>query len=203
MPIDLQGSIQHRLARRRLIALMGLSGAALLGGATGARAQASAALASCVVRPRQTEGPFFVDEGLKRSDIRSDPKTGESRPGVPLRLEFRLSRLAATNCAPLAGAQIDIWHSDAEGRYSDTGGFGFGTPTRGQQFLRGYQFTDASGAAQFLTIYPGWYGGRAVHIHFKIRTRDAAGRAQDFTSQIYFDDAFTERIFAAQPYASR
>ena len=136
MPIDPEHPIQHRPARRRLIALIGVSGAALLGGAAGARAQAAAAIASCVVRPQQTEGPFFVDEGLNRSDIRSDPKTGERKSGVPLRLAFRLSRLAGTSCAPLAGAQVDVWHSDAEGRYSDTGGFGFRASTGGQQFLQ-------------------------------------------------------------------
>jgi protocatechuate 3,4-dioxygenase beta subunit len=188
---------QKLIARRRMLALVG--SAALFGAA----ATSQTALAACVTRPRQTEGPFFVDEGLNRSDIRSDPKTGELRPGVPLRLDFRVSRLATQACAPLAGARVDVWHSDADGRYSDTGGFGFGASTRGQQFLRGYQMTDARGAANFLTIYPGAYAGRAVHVHFKIRTVDAAGRAQDFTSQLYFDDAFTERMLALPPYANR
>ena len=187
--------------RRRLLALLGASGAALLARTAGAQGQTAAAL-TCVVRPRQTEGPFFVDEGLNRSDIRSDPGTGETKPGVPLRLRFRVSRLADGLCTPLAGAQIDVWHSDAEGRYSDAG-FGFRSSTSRQPFLRGYQVTDRAGAAQFLTIYPGWYGGRAVHVHFKIRTRDAAGRDRDFTSQLYFDEALTERVFASAPYASR
>jgi protocatechuate 3,4-dioxygenase beta subunit len=185
------------LARRRALALVGSAGF------FGALATPRAALAACVARPQQTEGPFFVDEGLNRSDIRSDPRTGELRPGVPLRLGIRVSRLRGQACAPLAGARIDVWHADADGRYSDAGGFGFGASTRGQQFLRGYQLTDASGAADFLTIYPGGYAGRAVHVHFKIRTVDAAGRTRDFTSQLYFDDAFTERVLALEPYASR
>jgi protocatechuate 3,4-dioxygenase beta subunit len=201
MPFPLEVPTDRFLARRRLLALIAASGASLLGGARPSLAGASSAV--CVARPEQTEGPFFVDERLNRSDIRSDPRSGETRPGVPLRLELRVSRLAGTNCSPLAGAQVDVWHSDAEGRYSDAGGFGSRTSTKGQQFLRGYQITDAAGAAQFLTIYPGWYGGRAVHVHFKIRMRDPADRVRDFTSQLYFDDAFTERIFAAEPYASR
>lgn len=184
--------------------MLGVSGAALLARAVPLQAQSSGgALPACVVRPRQTEGPFFVDERLNRSDIRSDPRSGEVRPGVALRLAFRVSRLAGTACAPLAGAQVDVWHCDAEGRYSDVRGFGAGTATTGQQFLRGYQLTDAAGTAQFLTVYPGWYGGRAVHVHFKIRTQDAAGRKYDFTSQLYFDEALTERVFAAEPYARR
>ena len=105
------------LTRREALALIGVPGAALLVRAVPALAQAGGALPSCVARPQQTEGPFFVDEALNRSDIRSDPKSGALRPGVPLRLGFRVSRLSGTTCTPLAGAQVDIWHSDAEGRY--------------------------------------------------------------------------------------
>jgi len=195
MPAN-SNSARKLSARRGALALVG---SALLA----ASASPRAALAACVTRPRQTEGPFFVDEGLNRSDIRSDPGTGELRPGVPLRLGFRVSRLASPSCTPLAGARVDVWHSDAEGLYSDTGGFGVGASTRGQRFLRGYQLTDARGSADFLTIYPGAYAGRAVHVHFKIRTVDAEGRKQDFTSQLYFDDAFTARILALPPYAGR
>ena len=190
------------LTRREALALLAASGIALWAGARSVRAQSpGAAQPWCVARPQQTEGPFFVDEALNRSDIRSDPKSGEVRPGIPLRLAFRVSRVAGASCALLAGAQVDVWHSDADGRYSDARGFGFSSSTRGAQFLRGYQLTDAGGAAQFLTIYPGWYGGRAVHVHFKIRAADASGRQHDFTSQLYFDDAFSERIFALEPYA--
>jgi protocatechuate 3,4-dioxygenase beta subunit len=194
---------ERLLTRREALALIGTSGAALLIRAAPAMPQPGAAPLSCVARPQQTEGPFFVDEALNRSDIRSDPRNGEIRPGIPLRVAFRVLRLAGATCAPLPRAQVDVWHCDAEGRYSDVGGFGFRASTSGAQFLRGYQLTDAAGVAQFLTIYPGWYGGRAVHVHFKIRTEDAAGRKQVFTSQLYFDDALSERIFALAPYAGR
>jgi len=186
------------LARREVLALLGASGLALL-----AHPKPATGALACVARPRQTEGPFFVDEALNRSDIRSDPRSGKARPGVALRLRFQVSRLEAAACGPLSGARIDVWHCDAEGRYSDVRGFGFGATSTGGPFLRGYQLTDAAGGAEFVTIYPGWYGGRAVHVHFKIRTRDAAGRASDFTSQLYFDEALTERVFAGAPYARR
>ena len=111
---------------------------------------------------------------------------------------FNLSRLSGANCAPLEAAQVDVWHSDASGRYSDVG-----SSTKGQQFLRGYQLTDAAGSARFLTIFPGWYGGRAVHLHFKIRSTRVSASRYTFTSQLYFDGALTERVFALEPYARR
>ena len=186
-----QATAGWAITRREALALLG-SGAAWLAGTRYALA-AGAALPACIARPQQTEGPFFVENALERSDIRPDPLTGVDVPGAPLRLAFRVSSVSGTACAPLAGAQVDLWHCDAAGRYSDVGGRS--QNPRGR-FLRGYQRTDAAGSAQFLTIYPGWYGGRAVHVHFKIRTRAASGRGQEFTSQLYFDDAFSE------PYAT-
>jgi protocatechuate 3,4-dioxygenase beta subunit len=123
-------------------------------------------LSACVVRPEMTEGPYFVDEMLNRSDIRSDPSTGEVKEGLPLQITMRVSQVGDA-CAPLEGAQVDIWHCDAMGIYSDTTDPGFNTV--GQKFLRGYQVTDANGVAQFTTIYPGWYQGRTVHIHLATR----------------------------------
>ena len=75
--------------------------------------------------------------------------------------------------------------------------------TLGKKFLRGYQVTNAHGDVQFTTIYPGWYPGRTVHIHFKVRAKSGAGRHYAFTSQLYFDDLITDRVHAHQPYASR
>jgi protocatechuate 3,4-dioxygenase beta subunit len=149
-----------------------------------------------VVKPELTEGPYFVDERLNRSDIRSDPSDGSVRPGAPLALTFAISRKSGSTCSPQPGATVDVWHCDAQGIYSDVSDPGF--ETRGKQFLRGYQVTDDAGTARFTTIYPGWYPGRAVHIHFKVRS----GRSE-FTSQIYFDDALSERVFAEAPYTRR
>jgi protocatechuate 3,4-dioxygenase beta subunit len=156
---------------------------------------------SCIVRPALTEGPYFVDEKLNRSDIRSDMKTNTVKPGTQLTLTFNVSRVASSGCTALANAQVDIWHCDAAGVYSDASDPGFGS-TKAQNFLRGYQMTDASGKASFVTIYPGWYGGRAVHIHFKIRTT-TGGRTSDFTSQLFFDDSLNAEVFATAPYSSK
>jgi protocatechuate 3,4-dioxygenase beta subunit len=103
----------------------------------------------------------------------------------------------------LSGAVVDVWQCDALGVYSDVRDMNVGVDTRGKQFLRGYQTTDGNGVADFLTIYPGWYPGRAVHIHFKIRNRSASGRVQEFTSQLYFDEAITDQVHTEDPYNSK
>ena len=157
-------------------------------------------LPSCVVRPALTEGPYFVDEKLNRSDIRSDPATNAVKPGVPLGLTFLVSKVSGTSCAPLASATVDVWHCDALGVYSDATDPTFGS-TKGTKFLRGYQLTDSSGKATFATIWPGWYRGRAVHVHFKIRATTANGQVSDFTSQLFFDETLNDQIFAQSPYA--
>jgi protocatechuate 3,4-dioxygenase beta subunit len=192
------------LTRREALALIGVSGAALVSGALPAAHAATAAPLGCIVRPAQTEGPFFVDGELERSDIRFDAHGRDARPGTPLKLRFNVARMTGASCTPLAGAQVHVWHSDALGVYSDSGVRRAAATS--SQFLRGYQLTDTAGAAQFLTIFPGWYAGRTAHIHFKIRIPAASGssaHAQEFTSQLYFDDALSDQVFAAAPYRDR
>jgi len=195
--------LERLLSRRQVVALLGATGALwLMSGAEFSRQSiAGTQIPSCVVRPEQTEGPYFVDERLNRSDIRSDPTTGQVKPGTPLTLTLQIFRLGSGDCQPLAGAQVDIWHCDALGIYSDVRDAGFNTI--GQKFLRGYQITDARGEANFVTIYPGWYAGRTVHIHVKVRTAHAAEQHSEFTSQLYFDDGLTDRVYGDQPYASK
>ena len=197
------GPAGHLLSRREVVAFLGAAGAVwLVGGSLFPRQAVAGTLgASCVVRPEQTEGPYFVDERLHRSDIRSDPTDGRVKPGTPLALTLLVSRLNAGDCQTLPGAQVDIWHCDALGLYSDVQDPGFNT--FGQKFLRGYQVTDARGEARFVTVYPGWYTGRTVHIHFKIRTASVAQRSFEFTSQLYFDDMLTDRVHADPPYAAK
>ena len=187
------------LTRREALALLGAGGLGAL--AAGRGAAQTAGTPTCVARPALTEGPFFVDEKLNRSDIRSDPADGSVRPGVPLQLAVRVSRLTRGACAPLPGATVDLWHCDAVGVYSDVQDPG--GATLGKKFLRGYQTTDADGLARFTTIYPGAYRGRAVHIHFKIRSAAAGGRVHDFTSQLFFDDALSDQVYSRPPYAGR
>jgi protocatechuate 3,4-dioxygenase beta subunit len=193
------------LTRRELVALFGISGvAALVHPAAGqlAGAPSGGGIVGCVVQPQQTEGPYFVDEKLNRPDIRIEPGTGALKPGLPLDLTFKVSEIAADGaCVPLGGAQVDLWQCDAMGIYSGVRDANFDTV--GQKFLRGHQVTDAGGTARFVTIYPGWYPGRAVHIHFKVRTQPAAAaKGYEFTSQLYFDDDLSDRVFAREPYSA-
>ena len=109
-----------------------------------------------------------------------------------LALTFRVSQINGQGCVAYPGAVVDVWHCDALGVYSDV--TDRGVSTVGQQFLRGYQVTDANGIASFVTIYPGWYPGRTVHIHFKIRSEATSDSSLEFTSQLFFDDAFTDQV---------
>jgi len=155
---------------------------------------------SCVVTPAVTEGPYFIDERLNRSDIRSDPTTGAVKAGVQLSLAVNLSQISSAGaCSPLAGALVDVWHCDGLGVYSDISA----QQSVGQRFLRGYQITDANGMAQFVTIYPGWYPGRAVHVHFKVRTNPGSSSGLEFTSQMFFDESLTDVVHAQSPYNSK
>lgn len=187
------------LTRRELLARAAtvVVSQALLGCRVDTVAAASAS-GACVLTAALTEGPFFVDEMLNRSDIRADPTSGVVSSGVPLQLTFKVARVASGACTPLTGAYLDVWHCDSGGAYSDVAGAG-----TGQRFLRGYQITDADGIAQFTTIYPGWYQGRAVHIHFKLRIFAGATKTYEFTSQFFFEDSLTDTVYARSPYSTR
>lgn len=139
----------------------------------------------CILTPQTVEGPFYLDPHLLRSDIR------EGRAGVPLRLTLRV--VEAGSCAPIAKARVDVWHADARGVYSGYEGQGDGRDlsTVGQTFLRGTQLADEHGRVAFETIYPGWYPGRATHVHFKVLLDER----HVLTGQMFFPDALSEFIY--------
>ncbi|MBD2450840.1 intradiol ring-cleavage dioxygenase [Nostoc sp. FACHB-152] len=197
--------LRRIFTRREALALFRATGTAMLVVGYIPRKSSEAVLASttpgCVVSPQQTEGPYFVDEKLNRADIRSDPTDRSVKTGVLLQLTLHVSQVGSNSCTPLVGAIVDIWHCDALGVYSDVTDKSFNTV--GKKFLRGYQVTDARGNVQFTTIYPGWYPGRTGHIHFKVRTNRTSGKSYEFTSQLYFDDAISDRIYSQLPYASK
>lgn len=149
--------------------------------------------------PGMTEGPYWVDELLFRSNITTDPSTGAVALGFPLRLTINVSQLDANgNPTPLPNAMVDIWHCNALGIYSDEAA----QNTLGMKFLRGYQLTDRRGSVRFTTIYPGWYSGRTVHIHVRVRVYDRATDTVTYNqvSQFFFDDKVSDRIFTLAPY---
>jgi protocatechuate 3,4-dioxygenase beta subunit len=165
--------------------------------ATASAVAVASSLPSCVVVPELTEGPYYVNENLDRSDIRVDTSTGKAVDGSVLKIDWLVSQVDGNACIPLEGVLVDVWHCDALGNYSDV------DSQQGHDYLRGYQHTNAKGLATITTIYPGWYQGRAVHIHFKIRTDAAATSGFQFTSQLFFDDALSGQVYGQGAYASK
>jgi protocatechuate 3,4-dioxygenase beta subunit len=154
------------------------------------------AATSCALTPAETQGPYYIDVDKLRRDIRED------RKGTRLRVGVRV--LNADGCTALDNAVLDVWHCDAGGIYSGFGaastgqGGGDGGPTDNYRFLRGAQVTNGDGIAEIVTIYPGWYRGRTVHIHAKVYTSNT----EVLTTQLYFDERLNDRVLATAPYAT-
>jgi protocatechuate 3,4-dioxygenase beta subunit len=182
-PITRRGS----LAKLGGLVVAAAGGGSLLAGtAEGGNKAIETGAVQCVLTPELTEGPYYIAGEKVRRDIR------DGHPGTPLTL--RLTVLNASTCKPIKGAAVDVWHADAAGVYS---GFGAGAASR--TFMRGTQRTDKNGLAIFTTVYPGWYQGRAVHIHVKVHV----GGNVVHTGQLFFSDALTEQVYKASPYAAR
>jgi protocatechuate 3,4-dioxygenase beta subunit len=187
------------LGRRHALAILGMSGVALtVAGVRVGVASADPAV-DIVAQPELTEGPYFVDEGLNRSDIRTDPSDGSVVAGTMFTLNLRVMQLAGGEATALKNAIVDVWHCDALGVYSDIAAEG----TTGRKFLRGYQVTNGAGKVRFGTILPGWYQGRTVHIHVKVRTTGTDGNPYEFTSQLFFTEQFKAAYLATDPYAAK
>lgn len=118
--------------------------------------------------------------------------------GIPLFLIIRVYDVDNGSCIPIKGAKVDIWHANSGGVYSAVNDMG----TNGKNFLRGYQVTDNNGTVRFTTIYPGWYQGRAIHIHDKISTFNGTENTLEWTAQLYFNNTMNEQIHEQAPYSS-
>jgi protocatechuate 3,4-dioxygenase beta subunit len=178
--------------RRGFLTLASASAAGLLqSGRAQAATESTAASAddACILTPQSEEGPYYLDPKLVRADI------AEGRPGVPLALRLRV--IEAGSCTPIAGARVDIWHCDARGIYSAFPGQGdsHNIDHTGKTFLRGTQMVDGNGWGTFKTIYPGWYAGRATHIHFKVFLDERTV----LTGQTFFPEALNEYIYGNVP----
>ncbi|MCB1335240.1 MAG: intradiol ring-cleavage dioxygenase [Roseivivax sp.] len=192
MPIS---EVFRSLSRRRLLAGFAASPIAAMGiGAfprqVRAQAQAVGLITPnvCMVAPEVTEGPYYFDPALERSDIT------EGKPGVPLKLQIQV---VTADCQPVPGARVVVWHCDASGNYSGYArqGSDGALDSSGETFLRGTQVSGDTGVALFDTIYPGWYRGRTTHIHFKVFLDSRTV----LTSQIFFPDALSQYLFQSVP----
>jgi protocatechuate 3,4-dioxygenase beta subunit len=151
---------------------------------------------ACVKTPAEMEGPFPLDLSKKTQFFRQD--ITEGRKGLPLNVTFKVVNFD-DSCVPVANIRVDAWQCDADGLYSGyPNQTGHNQPPQnltGQTFMRGIQLTDANGEVKFTTIYPGWYPGRAVHIHMNFFVNSKKG----FTTQAAFPDALTKEVFQKNP----
>lgn len=165
--------------------------------------QSSKGITGLIASPELTEGPFFVDEKLNRSNLLTGTTRTSVVNGSPLKIRVRVLKLVGSDFRPFSGAQVDLWHCDVDGKYSDVSAPMNHENTSGQNWLRGYQLTDDKGEATFQTIVPGWYPSRAPHIHFKVRKHDVkSNKTAELTSQMFFQTDELEPIYASGAYAA-
>jgi protocatechuate 3,4-dioxygenase beta subunit len=155
---------------------------------------------SCIVSPEEVEGPYpYVGGELTNPLQRTDITGGQT--GIPLTLQMSIVN-ANNSCAAVAGARVDIWHCNKDGYYSGYGaqtGGALGTKSyTGETWLRGYQVADSNGSLQFTTIYPGWYEGRATHIHLEVYVNNVLKK----TTQITFSETISDAVHVTTLYAA-
>lgn len=164
---------------------------------TGSTSSSSSSSVDCTVSPTETAGPFPTKSpsSLLQSNITGD------RTGVALTVKITVNN-RNNGCAALSGAIVDIWHCDAAGNYSEYGGSGMqSTNYQNVHWLRGRQTTDSSGVVTFTSVFPGWYSGRAPHIHVHIY--NASGTSLLITQIAFPTDVCNTVYTTATPYKSR
>jgi protocatechuate 3,4-dioxygenase beta subunit len=187
--------VNKTLTRREIIAILGAAGSAVALGcgdsptnptSTSSPTTTGTTGAACAIAPTETIGPYPSLTDIFRSDVRED------RQGTPLTLTMKVVN-ANANCTPVASANVEIWHVDASGDYSE-----YGTQTAAT-FLRGIQTTNANGDVTFTTIYPGWYQGRATHVHVEVTINGRSVKA----TQIAFPETINNVVHTQGVYARR
>lgn len=152
--------------------------------------------AQCVESATETRGPYPDITGMANNQAFYRQDIREGRAGTPLTVTFTVVN-TRNACAPVANAAVEIWQCDAEGRYSEYAQGSF--DGRGQTFLRGLQVTNASGQCTFVTVYPGWYQGRATHIHVDV----IVGGQRVKSTQMAFPEDVTAQVYAQGVYAAK
>lgn len=147
----------------------------------------------CSVSPTETKGPFPIKtpSELVQANIVSD------RSGVAMIVTLTVQE-KNNDCLPMHGVYVDIWHCDADGDYSEYGGTQMqSTNYTDVHFLRGRQLTDSNGKVSFITIYPGWYQGRAPHIHVEVLD---ASEGSLLITQIAFPETVSSSVYTSSLY---
>jgi protocatechuate 3,4-dioxygenase beta subunit len=157
------------------------------------------ASSGCVVTPTETEGPYPYVGGEATNPLNRVDVT-EGQTGVPLSITFLVVN-TNDNCNVVSGARVDIWHCNKDGYYSgyaNQPGLLGSKSYVGETWLRGYELSDSNGAAKFTTIYPGWYGGRATHIHIEVYVNSVMKK----TSQVTFLETISDAVHVSTLYAA-
>jgi protocatechuate 3,4-dioxygenase beta subunit len=196
---------QKNVNRREALGILGAAGLAFAAGCGSSPTSASTTTASsgtstsggttgtagCAVAPEETAGPYPDHTGMLNNPAFYRQDITEGRSGLPLTLILTIVNVN-NSCAALTNASVEIWQCDAAGTYSE-----YGTASA-QTFLRGLQTTDTNGVVTFRTIYPGWYQGRATHIHLQVFVNGAAVK----TTQIAFPEDVSADVYRTATYAS-
>jgi len=149
----------------------------------------------CTVSPSETKGPFPIKtpSQLVLENIKSD------RVGVALLINLTIEN-QSKDCAPLEGVLVDVWHCDKDGNYSEYGGTSMQqTDYTSVHFLRGRQTSDINGNVSFISIFPGWYQGRAPHVHVEVLT---ASGSSLLVTQIAFPENVASEVYSSTNYAA-
>lgn len=150
---------------------------------------------SCPVSPSETKGPFPIKtpSQLVLENIKSD------RVGIALLINLKIEN-TNNNCAPLPNVLVDVWHCDKDGNYSEYGGTQMQqTDYTAVHFLRGRQTTNSNGEVSFLSIYPGWYQGRAPHIHVEVLSSNGTSL---LVTQIAFPENISSVVYSSTNYSA-
>ncbi len=196
-------SMNRTFSRREALGLLGAASAALAAACGSSPTNPSStttsrsstggttAASSCVVSPEETAGPYPDRTGMIGNSAFYRQDITEGKSGLPLTLALTVVNVNS-GCTPVTNATVEMWQCDATGNYSE-----YGT-SAGQTFLRGLQTTDGSGRVTFKTIYPGWYMGRATHIHLEVFVNGAAVK----TTQIAFPEDVSSSVYRTGVYAT-
>jgi len=150
---------------------------------------------SCTVSPSETKGPFPIKtpSQLVLENIKSD------RVGIALLINLKIEN-KNNNCEPLSGVLVDVWHCDKDGNYSEYGGTQMQqTDYTSVHFLRGRQTSNTNGEVSFISIYPGWYQGRAPHVHVEILSSTGTSL---LVTQIAFPETISSQVYASTNYVA-
>ena len=198
----------RQLHRREVLAALGASVGAAAAAACGSSPTAATTTttttttppgtsnAACAVIPSETRGPYPDTAGMINNQAFYRRDITEGKSGLPLTLTLTVVN-TNNGCSAIGNVQVEIWQCDAAGNYSEYSQQGFNGA--GQTFLRGVQTTDANGQVTFTTIYPGWYQGRATHIHVDVYRSGTIIK----TTQIAFPENISAAVYASGVYASK